>query len=778
MRVQPSLGQAQIQTTYRVGATDRFVALNVYVPLPVPWPSTVSVAQDREFWDWVRCSSAQLAGDPLPPPPSGLSRRAPRFVLPRVLGWGTGLRSAPGGARSAVRGVVKAGSPGEALQHLRTAHGALAQELARGRMRTQPRARRGQAAVDLQARLTREKMRLDLGLLELLERALEERLDPPTRLQSEFGVLFLDRTRVRLAGLEVGEHFDSVALASGQEALYEIRSSLRRSVTVEDAIEREFENTLEQTAQLTSGRTDTEGTQESTQRTGATGVSLDVGASDPTGSVPVEASSSVSQNTSVATANNLSTQVSTNVALTTTSKVASRIRGNHRSVVKRETTETFDTLMRNTLRNANPGHGVTLHYYKILQRLECQQERTGARVCWAPLVADPGANLRLRATRAYQAVIDVALGSVQLPRTPTPPRKEFVPTWTPSSTFEVPLGMGIGTLLTFPSSGSMRFLVHVSDTEVFTGNVRATLGGEGAQFVEVTSVQVVSGPSDSCALEVEVAAEVGFVVGSPVVEVTIEVEVMREVPGYEEELAEYHRILRDREQEVSRLNTLARREAEPDAQAAMRAVLASTDVRDELLGAVFSQLIHGALGVPTEEVEFWHRVVDFEQLGYVAYPGWYRLQKIPLPELGARHFANLPLARVFLPIRPGYERVALAALIARDGLDTAGKRAVDQLIEKLEGEVTSLNASLVDGQGQPAPQALGAPRVESIPTAGAHVEMEVSVSSALDPQAAAQLQETVDRLHEYVLAAREENRLRANTQQADYTDVQVGPSQG
>jgi len=776
MRVQPAIGAPQIQSTYRLGATDRFVPVNVFVPIPCEWPTALSVGREREFWDWVHCMSATVAGEPLPPPVQGVSPYALRYAIPKTMTWGQGARRLDPGVISSMRRVSGSTDSVEVLQSVRTARGALSRSAAEKQVN-----RKSLKALFFgpPKPLAGESASLHAGkrLLDQLDFALrvhDTGLYSPQEKGSEFGFLFLDRTRIRPVSIDLGEHFDSIALVPGQEAIYEVRSSLRRSVTVEDAIEREYEDTLERTSQLSSTDTRTSGEQDTQNRSTGTTTGLNVGVSDPTGAVPVEASSNTSQNSSLATAATTSSQVSTTVAATKTSKVSSRIRQNHRTTIKRETQETFETLTRSTMRNSNPGHAVTLHYYKVMQRLEFQQERTGVRLCWAPFVSDPGANLRVRALRAYNAVVDAAIGSLSLPPTPAPPKKEFVPSWKASEMYELLLA-GMGCLV-MPGSTTETFEITLAPGEVLSGNVRVRAGGDGAQWVVIGTPKIASGPDSSGKIVVEVPMDIGLGIGAPVLEIAVEVEVLNEVPGYEEAMAEYQTILRDREIEVSRLLTSARREVEPEAQEAMRLILATTDVRDELLGAVFGQLIQGIFGVPNERIERWHRIFDFEQLGYVVFPGWHRLQRLPMPDLGARHLVNIPVARAFLPIKRGYERQALNLLISLDGLDQPSRFRYGQFLDAIEKEVDDANKLLANAQGIVQPQLLGAPWHESIPTAGSHVEMEVSVTSALDALAQRQQTESVDRLHEDVLALREENRLRGASAAIDKTVVRVGPS--
>ncbi|MEE3918927.1 hypothetical protein V2I01_12320 [Micromonospora sp. BRA006-A] len=64
---------------------------------------------------------------------------------------------------------------------------------------------------------------------------------------------------------------------------------------------------------------------------------------------------------------------------TATSKVAARYRTQHKTDFKLVTETGAESSSKRTVRNPNRATPITLHYFKVLQRLELAHERYGAR---------------------------------------------------------------------------------------------------------------------------------------------------------------------------------------------------------------------------------------------------------------------------------------------------------------------------------------------------------------------------------------------------------------
>jgi hypothetical protein len=758
MRVNPQIGAAQIQSIYRPESTDRFVRINVFAPLSVSWKSVLEEMAENDFWDWAIETTNDARGDKF-----GVFDK-----LNKQSAWHQALIQSPFAKLST---WVSAPSDLPPLSHdnkdfkiMRERIAALQTSLPKPNVdfrsnhgvlgwfqgnRDSPQRLQDANVAALLVNVTNV---LDYGIVKA----------PPG--SSEIGFMFLDRTRVRAVGIEVGEIFDSVPLIPGQEAIYEVRTSHRQTYTVEDAIEKEYELTLEQSDQATETKANTLSTQDSLSRGKSTTVDARGEAKlDP---VPVDASLGVSDTNTFNTAANNAEQVSISTATTTTSKVSSRLKQNHKVSLKRETEDVLELSTRSTLRNANAQQSLTVHYFKLLQRLEFTHQRTGVRLCWAPFVFDPGADLRMRALTSRNMVLATAEAAVRMPKSPAPPKKEFVPTWVAGNTFTIPVGGRGVHLFSFPTA---IIGIQLKADDSFFGKVRITLGGTCANAASYSDPEI-TGPNEEGWVKAKIDIQVGLVFSRGVLEVTAEFEVVRALPNYEEKFAEYHQLLRDYENETTRLRTLARGEAMEEADNALQDVISKATLSDELTAAVLAQIVY-PLGVRPEEIELWHRLFQFEEMSFVSYPGWWRPGTLPWPQLGPRHFVNLSIARVFLPVRPGYEKLALEKILSSTNRDAA---KFDPFCADIEAKLKEANEPLRSELGI-VPKTLAGPWYNSVPTQGAHIEMEVGVSESLDPAAQQQLQSTLDRLIEEISAIREENRVRAMVVGADATQVSVGP---
>lgn len=262
----------------------------------------------------------------------------------------------------------------------------------------------------------------------------------------------------------------------------------------------------------------------------------------------------------------------------------------------------------------------------------------------------------------------------------------------------------------------------------------------------------------------DVQIEIGVKAGEYHFSVRLLAEVMAELPGYAEENETYQNLLAEHNAEVARIVSRALEEARPTAEAAMREIIAATDVRDELLTSVFQQFVSAFVTNP-DRIELWHRMVDFNNLGFVVFPGWWRFGGLPLPQFGTKHFVNASVARVFLPIRPGYEAQALNELFDAQSLAPPDVLKFNSMVTELTDAVKKEDVA----------GPLGEAWLESAPTNGAHVEVEFSAADGLDEVTAQQIKATVDRIEQEVAALKSENSLRQTITKLDKTSVKIGP---
>ncbi len=188
----------------------------------------------------------------------------------------------------------------------------------------------------------------------------------------------------------------------------------------------------------------------------------------------------------------------------------------------------------------------------------------------------------------------------------------------------------------------------------------------------------------------------------------------------------------------------ARQRAGQQALSDVDRILAQLNPVAELIPAVVRSYFDPTVRDDSWEVELWHRVFDFASGGYSLYPGTWDDKALPFPERGAADFLNASWARLFLPIRPGYELVALRFIyggVLDQPLDPEREAQFQQLLEELEAYRTVRFGAPTGAPGVDlTTKALNekyevvARWTETLPTDGTHVEAVISATTGFDAQ--------------------------------------------
>jgi hypothetical protein len=555
----------------------------------------------------------------------------------------------------------------------------------------------------------------------------------------QFGLLFLDRTRIRPLQAVLGEELLSLSLAPGEEVVIEQKTFSQRETTYEDQNEESTETDLEldstlSTAleqalskQLNEGSSTTVGISGSIKPPPIEGVQVSV---NPSYSHSVNEASSSSANTSVKNTSQ------------TTQKISSKYRAVHKTTMRISTQQQFTSSSQRTLRNPNAFTPIDLRYYKIYQQLELCQERYGVRIAWAPTVLRPGAEVLARANAAYQVVIEEALDAVSLPTPPTPPPP--AQTQVQSSNSETVSNRGLWGGVTGESTS---ITVHIQPP---TGQGWAWDGS--IQFIESNlRITIVDQPGDQpnigvmgAWMETSGAVTVKIHVGwENAGEVAIQAQARfvqsdtAQQQAYEKEYAAY-------QAQAATLNAQAKAGALSEAQAARAKVLESCDALAETLREVIADDIPSSLRSSVTDLELWRSLFDWDGAGMTLFPGWWG-ESLPDPESSVDSFVNAVAARLYLPIRPGLEAAAselVAQAVAAQGGAQISSAAIEALIAEVEefrqAELGGPEELLLGTAGEE-----GCPQVqdkyicmgtwtELLPTEGTHLEVVQASTDAAD----------------------------------------------
>jgi hypothetical protein len=578
-------------------------------------------------------------------------------------------------------------------------------------------------------------------------------------LGSEIGWLFLDRTRIRPAGFGLGEHVQSMSLAPGEEVVVEQRTFSKREVTFEDQSEEEQQFDLELSSTLSTELS--EGLERensrSEQTTTQVGGSFGAEATIPVGDIPVK--TNVKVDASYAnTLNEGSRQTrrrSVKDSSTSSSKVASRYRAVHRTTFKVTSEQRFESTSKRTLRNPNQFSPLDVHYFKIMRRLELTQERYGVRLCWAPSVKDPAKGLRERIARERAEIVDRILKAVELPDKPPEPTIDAPdPKVATSEQLKAP---DSAWGLTYDMSHDFDLAIPIPQDYVWDGDVehvrQATRvwatnvdrgwgwGLQGDPWVNEGNLMVRihvgvdwKKPPIGRRGDIFMQAAARFI-GDP----------EKASDAYKEAYATWQVELAKWEAEVEKRLAEPRKTAEAEADKREEALLANLDPASELIDRVVQSFPEVQTDEPWE-LEFWGQIFDWDRAAYFLYPGWWARDVARDWTKDPSDFLNSSWAKLYVPIRPGFERIALRWMVAKV-LGVPLDSETEQAIVRIDSELSDFRTGTF---GDPLETPIGSGDTveekfltlgrwsELLPTDGTHLEVVQGITSALDDYGSAE----------------------------------------
>jgi hypothetical protein len=560
---------------------------------------------------------------------------------------------------------------------------------------------------------------------------------------SGIGYLFLDRTRISPAGFSLGEHVFTLSLAPGEEVTLEQKTWTTRQITFEEAIEQERTLELEQSSTL-STEMQTGLTQESElKRSFGVAHSFDAkaGVTIPIEAVPVElnVSNSLKTETSLEQADSTTRTESMKRTHQRTSRVAAKNRSLHKTTFKVSTETGFESTSKRVVRNPNRGSAINLHYFKVMRALAITVERYGVQLCWAPFIKDPGFGVRDRIRKAREDAAAGVSSEVILPPRPLPPTSTGETQSASSAVIDLDSHFGImndmrvdvEAAIDIPAGykwdgASARVELQFTGSRSRNAWIKGQPWVVGSQLKALVHVGI-----DWTLTEPRGHAEVQFFANFAPSE-SID-------PGA---LKEYREALAAWEHEVAELQAEARRRAGQQALSDVDRILAELSPVAELIPAVVRSYFDAEVRDDSWEVEHWHRVFDFDTGGYSLYPGTWNDTPLPFPERGAADFVNASWARLFLPIRPGFELLALRFIyggVIDEPLDPDREAQFAQVLDELnQYRVDHFGSEAGTPTVEPQSGALQerfevvATWTETLPTDGTHVESVLSATMALD----------------------------------------------
>lgn len=572
-------------------------------------------------------------------------------------------------------------------------------------------------------------------------------------LRSDLGFAFLDRTCVRPVGFALGEHVYALALAPGEEVVLEQKTYTKRQLTLEEQNETERQFDLELVSSLSTEIQ--EGFQRQRSLTDSSGLNA-----THTGSYQspeffwgkFNASHTITYSKNVTEAHQESRSRTVKDSQTASSKVAARYRAQHKVDFKLVTETGLETTSKRTVRNPNRTTPLTLHYFKVLQRLQLRQERYGVRLCWAPCVKDPAQTFFDKIRAGRQAIIDKAL--LALPARPQEPKKPE------------PVA---GPVQTTAATKVFASAVTPADKWGFSGDMRAeydvlipydaAFEWDGDTGFVQDNIEIISRrpkvsrwitgtpyPTDGgLKVRVHIGADSWF--GGPGIDFQVKAR-FREKPTivqetgentkYNDDLAAYRTALKAWEDARDAAVRAAREEGDAF-EARLRQGLNPVN---EMVSQIIEQRFPASVRDECWEIEHWQRVFDWERASFEAFPSWWSGGAAREPERDPSDFINASWAKLYLPVRPGMERQALRWIFGKAvsmPLRQDIEKRFDVLIDDLRrfrtdliGQPDELPDLAEEGREVPGAAYCLATWTELMPTDGTHAEVVQGVTSAAD----------------------------------------------
>jgi hypothetical protein len=583
-------------------------------------------------------------------------------------------------------------------------------------------------------------------------------------LESDIAYFFLDRTRIRPTGFRIGEHVYALSLAPGEEVTLEQKTFTKRQLTFEEQDEQDAQFEIELASTLS-----TELQEGFTRQKNITDTwGLNVGKTGSYSSPVISDVAYGSFNTNhtfgytknITTADQETRNRSTKDSKTASAKVASKYRTAHKTTFKVATEMVFESNAKRVIKNPNALTPITLHYFKVLQRVEMTHERYGVRLGWMPYVQDPAYGFFKQIRDGKAKILSDA--EAALPRKPDDPDASKATTgagggsaapsekWFSSEVTQIGTGAADGSMsgdvpidIAFDDGWEWDGIVANIDVEKlglrpehkwdayvkgFPVVVKA-VGGTGSALRVLVHVGAQEDAWKRRMIEVQLSARfTAKPVESP-------------LPATEkeaEQAAAYATAVRDWETRCDELRAQAKKEAD-DWEAMMLRNL-------NPISEIVDQLIKDQRYFPTDrrdsayEIDLWQKLFDWERASYVPYPGWWTGAPLRDPTRDPSDFVNACWARLYLPVRVGMERLALRWMHRRttSKLDAATEARFDGI----EAELKKYRQEKFGGELEMmAPDAHGAYQEkydtiatwsDLMPTDGTHTEVVQAFSMAAD----------------------------------------------
>lgn len=596
-------------------------------------------------------------------------------------------------------------------------------------------------------------------------------------LQSQIGVLFLDRTRVRPIGFAVGEHLYSLSLAPGEEVVLEQKTFSKRETTFEEQSEEERQLDIELSSTLTTEIQ--EGLDRQDSRTNTTGWTGGGGVEGEIKGVPVKASGSYSN--TVVDAHSASRRRSVKDGTTSSSKVASKYRAVHRTTFRLAKEDRFESTSKRVIKNPSRYTPMQLHYFRIIQRLELQRERYGARLSWAPSVKDPAFDIFRRIADGKKKIKQAELARITITARPEPPKKTAQPAQVSKGTAKDADKWG----LSGDMSASYNVEVEIpsgyvwdKDAEFVKQNISITRGASPSRHPlnDGWWWEIIGEPwtnDTSVFIKVHIGAKSTWGQGGKITmqpSIRCLADPNAADPEYQKAYDSWTVELSDWQMKVSELTGEAMKNGQEKADLWERETLRQMDPIQELINAIISSHFPASSRDECWELELWQQLFDWDNASFRLFPSWWSDLPIRDSTKPPNDFINASFAKIYVPVKVGMETLALRWIFLQkltpgktpfeNGLRTL-QLQIEEFRKRYLGDVDETHITDVNGVQVAEEKFIPLAKwTELLPTDGTHLEVVQGATTALDVMSEGEAKALTDLRAAQLLSHKEDTELK------------------
>jgi hypothetical protein len=385
-----------------------------------------------------------------------------------------------------------------------------------------------------------------------------------------------------------------------------------------------------------------------------------------------------------------------------------------------------------------------------MQVLDLQQQRYGVRLAWGPCIKDPGFDFYDRIRKGRETILKKA-DEITLPPKPVEPLKaDKPPKWEPSGPVEA---TSWGVMCDMRDEYDLE--ITVPSGYIWDGNAQSVRDSLVATITNVnrgTNIYVVDDPwvvGDRLMVKVHVGVDwTNPIGGCGTIFLKVSARFVADPaaadPAYQQAYQKWLEAVAEWQAQIESKVTAARDQAKQEADAWEKGMLANMNPLSELMNRVISHEFSSNTRDECWEIELWQQIFDWSAASFVLYPSWWSELPMRDPLKSPTDFFNASWAKLYVPVKIGFERMALRWIFGKQvqtplgaDVEAAFTRFEEELVtyrKRYFGDEreTGIESRVGDCDAWSEKYLCLAQWTDVLPTDGTHLEVVQSVTSAAD----------------------------------------------